>query len=426
MSSATGGGKEDDPYVYEVSTASELSEAVTAINADTSDSAYYTISLQEDIACSGLSFSKNTTTILGNGHTLTFKNYGGAIQVGSGTATHPVLILGGAQDTLTIEGEKSNDTYFIGVGAINGGTEYGTLKMCDGVTITGATGNNYFGGAVTVAEGGKFEMDGGTIKKCGIDGGSVCFGGGVAVINGGEFTMNGGSIQDCFLKTAVDYTDASYFQYLFGFDYQVMTETGDALVDIDKAFHEELIADTGNNLWITLMEAVVEVYREWIDYVFPRDENTHPFLAPCVRVTVDGKPVGVVGQVKTQLADAYHARKPIWLAELDLETLCDLHRAARIVFKALSVFPASSRDVTVIAPLTLSVAAVEKHIRDMRIAILEDVTLIDLYEPKDTEERNLTFRLTFRKADRTLKDAEVDKEREKVAQSLIKNLGVRI
>lgn len=88
--------------------------------------------------------------------------------------------MGGAQDTLTIEGEKSNDTYFIGVGAINGGTEYGTLKMCDGVTITGATGNNYFGGAVTVAEGGKFEMDGGTIKKCGIDGGSVCFGGGVA------------------------------------------------------------------------------------------------------------------------------------------------------------------------------------------------------------------------------------------------------
>ena len=32
--------------------------------------------------------------------------------------------------------------------------------------------------------------------------------------------------------------------------------------------------------------------------VFTRDENTHPFLAPCVRVTVDGKPVGVVGQVK--------------------------------------------------------------------------------------------------------------------------------
>ncbi len=214
-SDVTGSGKEGDPYVYEVSTASELSKAVTAINADPSDSAYYTISLQEDIACSGLSFSKNTTTILGNGHKLTFKNNGGAIQVGSGTKPYPVLVLGGAQGTLTIEGASLNDTYFIGVGAINGGTEHGTLKMYDGVTITGATSNNYFGGAVIVAGGGTFEMNGGTIEKCGIDGGSVCFGGGVAVINGGEFTMSGGSIQDCFLKTGYNFDDYSIATNLF-------------------------------------------------------------------------------------------------------------------------------------------------------------------------------------------------------------------
>lgn len=48
---------------------------------------------------------------------------------------------------------------------------------------------------------------------------------------------------------------------------QMSMVTGENLVDTDKAFHEELIADTGNNLWITLMEAVVEVYREWIYYV---------------------------------------------------------------------------------------------------------------------------------------------------------------
>ena len=145
-----------------------------------------------------------------------------------------------------------------------------------------------------------------------------------------------------------------------------------------------------------------------------------------MRVEIDGRPVGLIGQVKPQLADAYHARKPVWLAELDLETLWELHQQARIAFRPLAVFPPSRRDVTVIAPTALSVSAIEEHIRGLRIAILEDVTLIDLYEPKDTEERNLTFRLTFRKADRTLKDAEVDKEREKVAQSLVKNLGVRI
>lgn len=132
-----------------------MSEAVIKINAGTSDFAYYTISLQENIECGSLSFSRNTTTILGNGHTLTFEHYDGAIHVGSETTTPPVLILGGAQDTLTIEGASTTDTYFIGVGAINGGTKYGTLKMC---------------GGVTVINGGEFTMTGGEIKNNSADG----------------------------------------------------------------------------------------------------------------------------------------------------------------------------------------------------------------------------------------------------------------
>ena len=62
----------------------------------------------------------------------------------------------------------------------------------------------------------------------------------------------------------------------------------------------------------------------------------------------------------------------------------------------------------------------------LRLPLLENVVLHDCFEPEDSEERNLTFRLTFRHADRTLKDTEVDKEREKVAQSLVRDLGVRV
>lgn len=152
----------------------------------------------------------------------------------------------------------------------------------------------------------------------------------------------------------------------------------------------------------------------------------HPFLAPCVRVLVGGRDVGVIGQLRSQLADSYHARKPIWLAELDLETLWELHRDARIVFRNLPVYPPALRDMTVIAPEGMSVSTIEEAIGAMRIGILERVELIDLYEPQDTNERNLTFRLTFRRADRTLKDTEVDKEREKLARLLVQQLGVRI
>lgn len=69
--------------------------------------------------------------------------------------------------------------------------------------------------------------------------------------------------------------------------------------------------------------------------------------------------------------------------------------------------------------------------RSRKNPILESVELIDLYEPgcgqgHATDERNLTFRLTFRHAERTLQDAEVDKEREKIAASLLQALPVNI
>ena len=59
---------------------------------------------------------------------------------------------------------------------------------------------------------------------------------------------------------------------------------------------------------------------------------------------------------------------------------------------------------------------------------LEDAedALQDVFVPKMGDTRNLTFRLTFRHENRTLRDAEVDKERDKIAAGLVKALGVKI
>lgn len=42
---------------------------------------------------------------------------------------------------------------------------------------------------------------------------------------------------------------------------------GENLAGLDKKFHDSLILATGNALFITIMEAITEVYREWIDRV---------------------------------------------------------------------------------------------------------------------------------------------------------------
>ncbi|MFH1915454.1 MAG: phenylalanine--tRNA ligase subunit beta [Pseudomonadota bacterium] len=155
----------------------------------------------------------------------------------------------------------------------------------------------------------------------------------------------------------------------------------------------------------------------------------HPFLNPCVEMRVDGCFVGVMGRVREDMADFYHARKEVWLAELDLDTLRELAAAHRIGFAPLPVFPPSRRDVTVIGPATLKAQAIREIIEGVGVDILESVELVAEFVPEGQEEgreeRNLSFRLTYRHPARTLKDTQVDKEHARILEALASALPVR-
>ncbi len=177
------------PTTIEVSNSSEFDNAVATINAATSGE--YIIELTDDIQTGGASFSSSQpVSIVGNGHTITLKQYG-SISTEKGAELDLGSKNGG--DSLTISGGNVNSNDVPGLLYVQG-----SCNMYSGVTVSDREGNNYFGGGVTV-QGGTFHMLGGTIKNCGINGGSMCYGGGVAVIYGGAFTMDGGEITDCYV-----------------------------------------------------------------------------------------------------------------------------------------------------------------------------------------------------------------------------------
>jgi phenylalanyl-tRNA synthetase beta chain len=126
------------------------------------------------------------------------------------------------------------------------------------------------------------------------------------------------------------------------------------------------------------------------------------------------------------MADHYHAKKPVWTAEIDLDALLALHRESAIRFAPLPVFPPVRRDITFIAPVSVTAEAISTAIEKQNIPLLAEVRFIDCFEPKDKDERNLTYRLTFRPAERTLKDPEADKQRDAVASEVQKLLPVRV
>lgn len=163
--------------------------------------------------------------------------------------------------------------------------------------------------------------------------------------------------------------------------------------------------------------------------------DDHPYLAPAVRLVAtdengNGTTAGVLGRVRPDLADTYHARKAVWLADLNLDLLQSLAARVTLAFRALPVYPPVRRDITVIAPMSLRVAAVREALetasKGVKHSLLDNVELHDLYVPGEADERRLTFRLTFRHAERTLQDTEVDREREKIAAALVQSLPVRV
>lgn len=176
------------------------------------------------------------------------------------------------------------------------------------------------------------------------------------------------------------------------------------------------------------LRGLVERFLQYLHLASPEcvRVESHPYLSPCVEVRVAGEMVGCMGRVRPNLADAFHARKPVWTAELNLAMLRRLHDVSSVRFKPLPVFPTTSRDITVAAPVTLSVSDVTACMAAADIKFLENASLVDVFEPADRAERNLTFRLVFRHPERTLKDSEVDKEREKTVAKLVKELGVRV
>jgi len=152
----------------------------------------------------------------------------------------------------------------------------------------------------------------------------------------------------------------------------------------------------------------------------------HAWLRPAVTVSAGGKIVGHMGRVLPEIADASHARLDVWVAELDLDALRALHDAVKVTFSPLPVYPPVRRDITLAVPYSLPAQDVLDAIQAMRLPLLEEAHLHDVYAPGNENARRLTFRLTFRHAKRPLEDAEVDKQREKIAAHLSGKLPVTL
>jgi phenylalanyl-tRNA synthetase beta chain len=150
-----------------------------------------------------------------------------------------------------------------------------------------------------------------------------------------------------------------------------------------------------------------------------RAESTALFFESAA-VTLGGKlPLGEIGQLLPALAKKYDLRDAVFLAEFNLDLLLSKRNPAKS-FKALPQFPSSRRDVAMLVPEATTHDAVLQTVKQAKAANLETVELFDVFRGKGIPagQKSLAYAFTYRAADKTLTDAEVNSAHEKVLESL--------
>ena len=140
-------------------------------------------------------------------------------------------------------------------------------------------------------------------------------------------------------------------------------------------------------------------------------------------VQVEGKTVGMFGELADRLTKGWRTTYPVFAAQLDVAALLAADRGAGY-YTPFSLFPATSRDVAFTAPAELTHADVLEFFRKAKLPDLESVRLFDIFE-KDGR-KSMAYQLTFRNAERTLTDAEVNTRFEKLREKLKNDLKVEL
>jgi phenylalanyl-tRNA synthetase beta chain len=120
-------------------------------------------------------------------------------------------------------------------------------------------------------------------------------------------------------------------------------------------------------------------------------------------------------------------KQPVFYAEIDLDAW--LNRAPKPErYQPVPAYPSARRDLAVVLGKAVPQDQVEKAIRSAHAPHLESVQLFDLFlDPKGekigAEQKSLAYALTYRAADRTLTEKEVNDSHDRVRTKLLTDLG---
>ena len=153
-----------------------------------------------------------------------------------------------------------------------------------------------------------------------------------------------------------------------------------------------------------------------------KNPSYHP--GRCADIMIDGKKLGVIGQIHPLVAEGYGISGEVYVAELDFTGLQSALAPER-VFHSLPKFPTVSRDLALVCDEAMTVGMLEACIKKAGGKLLRSIQLFDIYRGPGIADgkKSVAFNLVLRADDRSLTGEEADEDVQSILASLESECG---
>ena len=154
-----------------------------------------------------------------------------------------------------------------------------------------------------------------------------------------------------------------------------------------------------------------------------------PYLNPEAAAQIQAADLylGDLGEVHPAVLENFDLKGPVYLFDLDFDLLIERTVSGK-KFQALPRFPAVNRDLAIVVADSVAVQDLLDYLEEHRPQYAESISLFDQYRGAQvgTDRKSLAFRITYRSAERSLTDLEVNEIHQDLSQKIVDVFGAQL
>jgi phenylalanyl-tRNA synthetase beta chain len=142
---------------------------------------------------------------------------------------------------------------------------------------------------------------------------------------------------------------------------------------------------------------------------------------------LDNHLIGIGGKVKVSVLKQFDIDQDVYSFELNLSKLKEI-RIIENIYVPMLKYPKVVRDFAFILDKEIKFEELKKHIMNNSSNLLKDVSVFDIFESEEigSNKKSMAFQLTYYDESRTLTEAEVEKDFEKLIKLVSKKFNAQL